>query len=61
MGAREYVDRKLLQLFKHEVGITHGEVMQLREEVQRAAEKALLSIWLKRDDDTWLEGIGGVV
>ena len=61
VGARGYVDRKLLQLFKHEMGFTHCEVKQLREEVQRAAEKASLFIWLKRDDDTWLEGNGEIV
>ena len=36
VGARGYVDRKLLQLFRHEMGLTPIEVKQMREEVQRA-------------------------
>ena len=57
--ARGYVDRKLLQLFRHEMGFTPNEVKQMREEVQRAAERASLFIWLKRDDASWLENGGG--
>ena len=58
---RGVVDRNILQLFKHEMGFTHCEVKQLREEVQRAAEKAPLFNWLKRDNDTWLKGNGEIV
>ena len=55
VGARGYVDRKLLNLFRKDMGFTSIEVKQLREQVQEAAEKASLFIWLKRDDSTWLE------
>ena len=55
MGARGYVDKKLLNLFRNEMGFTPIEVKQLRERVQEAAEKASLFIWLKREDSTWLE------
>ena len=59
VGARGYVDRKLLQLFQHEMGFTSREVKQLREELQKAAERASLFIWLKRDDPGWLEDGAG--
>ena len=59
VGARGYVDRKLLQLFQREMGFTPREVKQLREELQKAAERASLFIWLKRDDPGWLEGEAG--
>ena len=55
VGARGYVDRKLLRLFQHEMGFTPKEVKQLREELQKAAEQASLFIWLKRDDAGWFE------
>ena len=55
VGARGYVDKKLLQLFRMEMGFSSTEIKQLRERVQEAAEKASLFIWLKRDDSTWLE------
>ena len=55
VGARGYVDRKLLQLFQREMGFTSREVKQLREELQKAAERTSLFIWLKRDDPGWLE------
>ena len=60
VGARGYVDWKLLRLFKDEMGFTPLEVKRLREQVQEAAEKASLFIWLKRDDRTWLENIGTI-
>ena len=56
VGARGYVDRKLLRLFQREMGFTPREVKQLREELQKTAERASLFIWLKRDDPGWLEG-----
>ena len=59
VGARGYVERKLLWLFQHEMGFTPKEVKQLREELQKAAELASLFIWLKRDDAGWFED-GGV-
>jgi hypothetical protein len=59
VGARGYVDRKLLRLFRWEMGFTAKEVKQLREELQRTAEKASLWIWLKREDASWLENAGG--
>ena len=59
VGARGYVDRKLLQLFQHEMGFMSREVKQLREELQKAAELASLFIWLKRDDPGWLEDGAG--
>ena len=55
VGARGYVDRKLLRLFQQEMGFTPKEVKQLREELQKAAESASLFIWLKRDDPGWFE------
>ena len=55
VGARGYVDKKLLQLFRMEMGFSSTEIKQLRERVQEAAEKASLFIWLKRDVSTWLE------
>ena len=55
VGARGYVDRKLLHLFQYEMGFTPKETKQLREELQKAAEKASLFIWLKREDAGWLE------
>ena len=60
VGARGYVDRKLLNLFRREMGFTTIEVKQLRERLQEAAEKASLFIWLKREDDTWLENISTI-
>ena len=44
VGARGFVDRKLLQLFQREMGFTSREVKQLREELQKAAEQASLFI-----------------
>ena len=61
VGARGYVDKKLLHLFRTEMGFSATEVKQLRERVQEAAEKASLFIWLKRDDSTWLENISKIV
>ena len=58
VGARGYVDRKLLRLFQHEMGFTPREVKQLREELQKAAERASMFIWLKRDDAGWREESG---
>ena len=55
VGARGYVDRKLLHLFQHEMGFTPNEVKKLREELQKAGEQASLFIWLKRDDVLWME------
>ena len=55
VGARGYVDKKLLHLFRMEMGFSPTEVKQLREQVQEAAEKASLFIWLKRNDSTWLK------
>ena len=43
VGARGYVDWKLLRLFKDEMGFTPLEVKQLREQVPEAAEKLLFS------------------
>ena len=60
VGARGYVDKKLLHLFRSEMGFSPIEVKQLREQVQEAAEKASLFIWLKRDDGTWLENINTI-
>ena len=42
------------------MGFSPIEVKQLREQVQEAAEKASLFIWLKRDDGTWLENINTI-
>ena len=57
--ARGYVDGKLLQLFQRKMGFTPREMKQLREELQKAVERASLFIWLKRDDPGWLEGEAG--
>ena len=37
------------------MGFTAIEVKQLRRRFQEAAEKASLFIWLKKEEDTWLE------
>ena len=41
------------------MGLTPREVKQLREELQKAAERASLFILLKKDDPGWLEGEAG--
>ena len=49
------MDRKLLHLFQYEMGFKPKEMKQLREELQKAAERASMFIWLKRDDAGWME------
>ena len=46
--------RKLLHLFQYEMGFKPKEMKQLREELQKAAERASMFIWLKRDAG-WME------
>ncbi len=39
----------------YEMGFKPKEMKQLREELQKAAERASMFIWLKRDDAGWME------
>ena len=55
VGARGYVERKLLQLFKRELGFAAKEVKHLREELQKTSDKASLFLRLKRNDNRWHE------
>ena len=55
VGARGYVDRKLINFLRHRFCCTNTELRKLTSEVQEAAEKASYWIWLKRDDLTWIE------
>ena len=38
-----------------QMGFKPKEMKQLREELQKAAERASMFIWLKRDDAGWME------
>ena len=55
VGARGYVDRKLINFLRHRFCCTNTELRKLTSEVQEAAEKASYWIWLKREDMTWFE------
>lgn len=55
VGARGFIERKLLNIFRHRFGFSAAELRMLKCALQQTVEKASLWIWLKRDDNAWLE------
>ena len=49
VGCRGYVDRKIATLFRNRFGLQSNKVKRLIKDLQEAAEKSSLFVWLKRD------------
>ena len=55
VGCRGYVDRKIATLYRNRFGLQSNKVKRLIKDLQEAAEKSSLFVWLKRDDTSWAE------
>ena len=49
------MEKIVLSLFGRRFGYSTKEIKKITEELQEKSERESLFIWLKRDDNTWLE------
>ena len=54
IGARGYVERKVVNLFRHRFCCTNAEIRKFVNSLQETAERTSFWIWMKREDRTWL-------
>ena len=55
VGCRGYVQNKTRKLLQNRFKIESINLKRMIKELQEAAEKASFFIWIKRDDECWLE------
>ena len=55
VGCRGFVDKGVVRLLRERFRMTSNKLKLIVKDLQQAAEKSSLFIWLKRDDDHWLE------
>ena len=55
VGCRGFVDKGVVRLLRERFRMTSDKSKLIVKDLQQAAEKSSLFIWLKRDDDHWLE------
>ena len=55
VGCRGFVDKGVVRLLTERFRMTSNKLKLIVEDLQQVAEKSSLFIWLKRDDDHWLE------
>ena len=55
VGCRGYVDNKIPKLFRSRFRFQSNKIKRMIKDLQEAAERSSLFIWMKREDASWLE------
>ena len=55
VGCRGFVDKGVVRLLRERFRMTSNKLKLIVTDLQQAAEKSFLFIWLKRDDDLWFD------